>query len=571
MTRPTSSPIARAAAPASVRPPVRREAADGNDFAALLSGAPDAGRPVGSRPAPAGRPGPDRTGERSPRESADDRRRSEANRSERAPSAPGRAVARAAHERNQVLRGTDHIRDDKAARAAGQARPNEQDPPRVDSASNPVPGPPSTGAESAPPLTPAELAAGNPATAQPVLPVDAAVAVPATAPVVVDVASASVTPLVPASPDSPATVGAGAAGQAATASVAGQPVAAVAPEVGDGSGAVSLTAGTAGAAANPAASATGTPTAAANPAIAGAATPAPTGSGAEAQSAPASSDPLALSTPAAAPGAPDAAPVAQPQTAASAVAGSVAGSPQGQAPATAAAAEAPVAPATADVATEAETPAPGAGTVASGSTGAGGGASSGRSDQSAADDAAPAVPAPPAAKAPEPVAGLQSMGASAASATPHRSVPLEHLPRAVVSLMHVASERGISQARISVRPEELGGVEIHLQTTPAGLVAQVIADSPEAARLLTQAADELRRSLARQDVILLSLDVSTSSERQPDFAAAGGSTGREADEQRSGSSNRANASGDADGALPADLVTTTVIELPDGLQVDVLA
>lgn len=568
MTRPTSSPIARAAAPASVRPPVRREAADGNDFAALLSGAPDAGRPVGSRPAPAGRPGPDRTGERSPRESADDRRRSEANRSERAPSAPGQAVARAAHERNQVLRGSDQVRDDKAARAAGQARPNEQDPPRGESVPNPVPGPLSTGAESAPPLTPAELAAGNPAPAQPV---DAAVAVPATVPVAVAVASASVTPLVPASPDSPATVGAGAAGQAATASVAGQPVAAVAPEVGDGSGAVSLTAGTAGAAANPAASATGTPTAAANPAIAGAATPAPTGSGAEAQSAPASSDPLALSTPAAAPGAPDAAPVAQPQTAASAVAGSVAGSPQGQAPATAAAAEAPVAPATADVATEAETPTPGAGTVASGSNGAGGGNSSGRSDQSAADDAAPAVPAPTTAKAPEPVAGLQSMGASAASATPHRSVPLEHLPRAVVSLMHVASERGISQARISVRPEELGGVEIHLQTTPAGLVAQVIADSPEAARLLTQAADELRRSLARQDVILLSLDVSTSSERQPDFAAAGGSNGREADEQRSGSSSRANSSGDADGAPPADLVTTTVIELPDGLQVDVLA
>ena len=51
---------------------------------------------------------------------------------------------------------------------------------------------------------------------------------------------------------------------------------------------------------------------------------------------------------------------------------------------------------------------------------------------------------------------------------------------------------------------------MRLQTTPQGVSAQLVADSPEAARMLSQASDDLRRSLEARDVNLLSLDVSTS-------------------------------------------------------------
>ena len=49
-----------------------------------------------------------------------------------------------------------------------------------------------------------------------------------------------------------------------------------------------------------------------------------------------------------------------------------------------------------------------------------------------------------------------------------------------------------------------------IQATAAGVAAQVVADSPEAAKLLAQASDDLRRSLEARDVNLISLEVSTS-------------------------------------------------------------
>ena len=79
-------------------------------------------------------------------------------------------------------------------------------------------------------------------------------------------------------------------------------------------------------------------------------------------------------------------------------------------------------------------------------------------------------------------------------------------------MLQVAVDRGIAHAKLNLRPVELGGIEIRLQTSAAGVTAQVIADSPEAAKLLEQAAGDLRRALERQDVTPLSLDVSTAGE-----------------------------------------------------------
>jgi flagellar hook-length control protein FliK len=147
---------------------------------------------------------------------------------------------------------------------------------------------------------------------------------------------------------------------------------------------------------------------------------------------------------------------------------------------------------------------------------------------------------------------------------PERAAPLHRAPAAVAALLHVASERGIGRARIALKPVELGGIEIRLQTTAAGVAAQVVADSPEAARLLAQAGDDLRRALEARDVTLLSLEVSTSGEERRE-SARGGERAPDTDRRPHASARSAAAQ------TPEPATEPTVIELPGGLLVDVLA
>ena len=147
-----------------------------------------------------------------------------------------------------------------------------------------------------------------------------------------------------------------------------------------------------------------------------------------------------------------------------------------------------------------------------------------------------------------------------------RTAPLHHVPRVVGTLLHVATQRGITHAKISLRPEDLGGIEVRLQSSAAGITAHLIADSPEAARLLSQAGDDLRRSLEQRDVNLLSLEVSTSGEER-----RGEQPGQTSDPDGVfGPEGRAGAPGAEEGDV-APAAPATVLELPGGLLVDVLA
>jgi len=177
--------------------------------------------------------------------------------------------------------------------------------------------------------------------------------------------------------------------------------------------------------------------------------------------------------------------------------------------------------------------------------------------------AAPATPSTPVTATP----AVQTPAQVTGQAAPHRAVPLHRAPAAVATLLHVAAERGITRARMAVKPAELGGIEIRLQTTAAGVAAQVVADSPEAARLLAQAGDDLRRALEARDVNLVSLEVSTSGDQQRESARGEWSDGDGDDAGRFGSPNRGGVEGDAE-PTPT---THSVIELPGGLLVDVLA
>ncbi|CAA9469278.1 MAG: hypothetical protein AVDCRST_MAG38-1147, partial [uncultured Solirubrobacteraceae bacterium] len=204
-------------------------------------------------------------------------------------------------------------------------------------------------------------------------------------------------------------------------------------------------------------------------------------------------------------------------------------------------------------------------------TGAGSGFAGDRDGEPAPEEA-PVAPAGSTASTPAPAA-LPGAGRTpdAVPFGPHRAVTLERAPRAVAQLLHVASEAGVSHARIALRPVELGGIEIFLQVSPAGLAAQVIADSPEAARMLAQATEDLRRSLAGQDVELISIDVSTSAEQQRRDDLA--SSGFLADDRAADGRPLPRRGDGAPAVSPAspEPTTPTVLELPDGLLVDVLA
>jgi flagellar hook-length control protein FliK len=152
-----------------------------------------------------------------------------------------------------------------------------------------------------------------------------------------------------------------------------------------------------------------------------------------------------------------------------------------------------------------------------------------------------------------------------------RAVPLGHVARTMGTLLHVAAERGVTHARLNLKPVELGGIEVRLQSTPQGVSAQLVADSPEAARMLTQASDDLRRQLADRNVNLLSLDVSTSSDQRQ--ASAGASAGNDGGfgEARSGGSSATSRSDDGDAQATEAAPAETTLVLPGGVLVDVLA
>ncbi len=127
-----------------------------------------------------------------------------------------------------------------------------------------------------------------------------------------------------------------------------------------------------------------------------------------------------------------------------------------------------------------------------------------------------------------------------------------------------ASAAGVSRARIALRPEALGGIEILLSHGPAGLSAVVTADSPAAAQALQRAADDLQRSLAEQGLSLVSLDIDVAGDR-----AAKGQRGDDHDRglHRGHDNGRRNGHDEDDGTPAIE----RTLELPNGVLVDVLA
>jgi flagellar hook-length control protein FliK len=184
-----------------------------------------------------------------------------------------------------------------------------------------------------------------------------------------------------------------------------------------------------------------------------------------------------------------------------------------------------------------------------------------------ADAPAPA-PAPPVTSSPIAPAAAPGMPSTPSV---QRAVPLSRAIATTGVMVHMMADKGVNHARLNLKPAELGGIEVRLRSTGDGVHALLVADSPEAARMLASAGDDLKRQLEDKNVNLLSLDVSTSDQRQ-EHAASFSADGFGDDRYRPGRSNMNGSSANESALLmetPAD--ADTVLVLPDGVHVDVLA
>lgn len=118
-------------------------------------------------------------------------------------------------------------------------------------------------------------------------------------------------------------------------------------------------------------------------------------------------------------------------------------------------------------------------------------------------------------------------------------MPLGQAAAAVETMLRLSAARGVTHARLTLSPQELGGIDVRLRYTAAGLTATILTDAPQAAQVLQHAADGLRRALEDHGVALLSMEIGARSDGTP-FAGRGASGERDSDpalpqdEERSG-------------------------------------
>jgi flagellar hook-length control protein FliK len=169
---------------------------------------------------------------------------------------------------------------------------------------------------------------------------------------------------------------------------------------------------------------------------------------------------------------------------------------------------------------------------------------------------------------PTPAQAEGAAPASEAGGTTHAAAPAQgrvrilELAESMRAVVSVAKVRGSATARITLRPETLGGVQVKLRAGRDGVSAELVADSAHAAQALATAGGDLRRALESQGVNLLGLDVRTAG----DGTEAHGHEGR-----RSAESELMGGQGGMDAGQDPE-TTIEPSRLPDpGSQVDVLA
>ena len=125
---------------------------------------------------------------------------------------------------------------------------------------------------------------------------------------------------------------------------------------------------------------------------------------------------------------------------------------------------------------------------------------------------------------------LENPASAVSSVAEHTGSPV-HMQDMIDSIgarIQVAARQGVTQARIALHPQELGEVRVHLTQSSAGLIARVTADTPAAARALSEGHSELAHTLSSLGVSLLRLDIGSPGQQQ----AGGGEARNSGEPQR---------------------------------------
>ena len=109
-----------------------------------------------------------------------------------------------------------------------------------------------------------------------------------------------------------------------------------------------------------------------------------------------------------------------------------------------------------------------------------------------------------------------------------RSVEYAQLAQELGHRVHVALREGGREVMLSMRPPELGHVVVRMVMHDGVLQAHIVADRPEAARMLEQALPHLQDALSDRGLSLTGMDVSTQQEAQqrPAFTMDGARASR---------------------------------------------
>jgi hypothetical protein len=136
-------------------------------------------------------------------------------------------------------------------------------------------------------------------------------------------------------------------------------------------------------------------------------------------------------------------------------------------------------------------------------------------------------------------------GQAAAAAAPllGSGVQMQDMIESIHATIELAARQGMSQARISLEPAELGEIRIHLSQTGDGLLARVTAETPAAAQALVAGRAELHQALSSLGTSLLRLDI----------GSFGSSEGRE-DRHADAPSRSKGSAGTTDGEESIDAV-----------------
>ena len=142
-------------------------------------------------------------------------------------------------------------------------------------------------------------------------------------------------------------------------------------------------------------------------------------------------------------------------------------------------------------------------------------------------------------------------------------VRVQELADSMHALVRVANRRGTAAARITLRPVELGGVQVRLRAHEGGVSAQITAETSAGAQALGASHAELRRSLESQGIVVHGIEVQL----------AGDGLGADSSaHQRESQAAFAQAARFAEDDIEGETTTIEPSLLPDsGTQVDVLA